>query len=131
MESVHAPHTKNEKNNFPDAPPGIPGVVTTLPLFLWMTKKNRLSLQRMVEVLAKKPGELFKINKGDIKVGHDADLVITDLKEEKITHLHQKCGWSPYQGKKAIFPHTVFVRGTKVIDDKEFVGTKGMGQRIT
>ncbi len=131
VESDHAPHTKSEKNSFPDAPPGIPGVETTLPLFLWLVKKDHLPLQRMVEVLSKKPGELFNINKGDIKVGHDADLVITDFKEEKIKHLHQKCGWSPYQGKKAIFPHTVFVRGTKVIDEKEFVGEKGMGKRIT
>ena len=130
VESDHAPHTSSEKNSFPDAPPGIPGVETTLPLFLWLVKKGSLPLQRMVEVLAQKPGELFNINKGNIKVGHDADLVITDLKEEKITHLHQKCGWSPYLGEKAIFPHTVFVRGNKVIDDKEFVGTKGMGKRI-
>jgi dihydroorotase len=131
VESDHAPHTRSEKNSFPDAPSGIPGVETTLPLFLWLVKKGDLSLQRMVEVLAKKPSELFHINKGNIKVGYDADLVITDLKEEKITHLHHKCGWSPYQGKKAIFPHTVFVRGIKVIDKKEFVSTKGMGKRIT
>lgn len=131
VESDHAPHTKNEKSSFLDAPPGIPGVETTLPLFLRLVKQNRLPLHRMIEVLAKKPAELFNINKGDIKVGNDADLVITDLKEEKITHLHQKCGWSPYMGKKAIFPHTVFIRGIKVIDEKEFVGTKGMGKRIT
>jgi len=131
VESDHAPHTQKEKNSFPNAPPGIPGVETTLPLFLWLVKKNYLSLKRMVDVLAKKPAELFHINKGDIKVGHDADLIITDLKEEKITHLYQKCGWSPYTGKKAIFPHTVFIRGIKVIQEKEFVGTKGMGKRIT
>ncbi len=131
VESDHAPHTIEEKKEFRTAPAGVPGVETTLPLLLWAVKKGWLSLNRMVTVVSKRPSEIYNIQKGDIKIGNDADLILTDMKEEKIGDLHSKCGWTPFQGKKAIFPRTVFLRGTKIIDNKEFIGTKGTGRLIT
>ena len=131
VESDHAPHTREEKKDFRTAPPGVPGVETRLPLLLWAVKKRWLPLNRMVTVVAKRPSEIYNLKKGEIKIGNDADLIITDLKEEKIGDLHSKCGWTPFQGKKGIFPRTVFLRGTKIIDNKEFIGTKGIGRLIT
>ena len=45
-------------------------------------------------------------------------------------HIHSKCNWTVYDGFDAIFPKNVFVRGTQVIKDFDFVGVSGSGKNI-
>lgn len=133
--SDHAPHTIEEKETeFSKAPSGIPGVETMLPLMLSATKQGKISIQRVVNAIAERPGEIFGLNKGRIEKGKDADFSIVNLKDEvkiKSDKLHYKCGWSPFDGFTAVFPHTLIVRGGMVVDKGVFVGRKGFGKYVT
>ena len=99
----HAPHTLEEKQKpYPESPSGMPGVQTLIPIMLNHVNNGRLSLERFVELVCKKPAEIWKIkDRGDILPGMQATLTLIDLKETReITHdwLKSKCGWSPYEG---------------------------------
>jgi len=134
LESDHAPHTIDEKKkDFSFAPSGVPGVETTFPMFLFLAKKEKLSFQRLIDVMCEKPAELLGISKGKIEVGKDADFIVIDLKAEtKIDSdgLHSKCGWTPFEGWSAIFPSHVFVRGEKVIEGNEIQVSQGFGKFV-
>ncbi|MFH2027874.1 MAG: amidohydrolase family protein [Nanoarchaeota archaeon] len=115
----HAPHTKEEKEN--EEPFGVPGVETMLPLLLDAVNKGRISLEKVVELCSENPAKIFGIkNKGLIKEGYDADLVIVDLKLEKqikIEELATKCGWSSFEGMKLKgWPVMTIVNGNVVFD---------------
>ncbi|MCD5409284.1 MAG: dihydroorotase [Methanocellales archaeon] len=130
--SDHAPHTMGEKEqDIWSAPPGVPGVETSLPLMLSAVKKGRISLQRLIELMATNPARIFGLNgKGDIRVGNDADLVFVDMREIKqVKNLHSKANWTPFEGMNAIFPKMTMVRG-EVVFDGEIVGETGSGRFI-
>ncbi len=121
LASDHAPHLPEEKrDDIWDAPPGVPGVETLLPLMLFAVKRNMLTLERLVDAIATKPAEIFGLPaKGAIRIGKDADLVIVDPKAvSKINadRLHSRAEWTPYDGFDAIFPKTTLVRGVVVFD---------------
>jgi len=132
----HAPHTLKEKSakSIWNVSPGIPGLETTLPLLLTMVKRRRLSLWRLVELLAQKPAEVFGLNcKGAIKRGFDADLTIIDFKEGRITPLefHSKAKYSPFDGwKVAGRAVKTFVGGRLVMDEGEILAKPGSGRII-
>ena len=122
MESDHAPHTIEEKESFEDAKAGIPGVDALLPYMLYMVKERILSLKTFVKMLSENPAKLMNINKGEIKEGRDADFIVVDLKKVKKIKPLSKCGWSVYEGMKAVYPYQVWMRGEMVVDDGELVG---------
>lgn len=131
--SDHAPHTLEEKEqDFETAPAGIPGVETTIPLLLDRVASNSLPLSRFVNAVCEKPAELLSLNKGRIEVGYDADLIVVDLKNVKkirADNLHSRCGWTPYEGMKGIFPSATFLRGERIVED-ESVSAKPSGAYI-
>ncbi|MEA2054961.1 MAG: dihydroorotase family protein [Candidatus Thermoplasmatota archaeon] len=129
IESDHAPHLPEEKDDFAAAPSGMPGVDTALPLMLEEVKKGDLPLSAVHRMLCKMPAETFGINKGKIEVGRDADLLVIDFKEGKITP-QSKCGWSSYEDRKGIYPLHVFLRGKDVVENGQFIGNAGMGEMI-
>jgi len=134
IESDHAPHTKEEKEAvFDNAPSGMPGVETMLPLFLFLAKKGLISFSKVISLICEKPAELLNIPKGLIQVGRDADLIVVDIKEEtriKSEDLHSKCGWSAFENWKAIFPTHFFIRGENVIEDNDIQVSQGFGRFI-
>jgi dihydroorotase len=116
----HAPHTKEEKLNEERA--GLPGIETMLPLLLDAVNKKRLTLQQVIDLTSKNPAKIFRIkNKGQLKEGYDADLVVIDMnleKEVKSDELLTKTGWSPFEGKVLKgWPITTIVRGNVVYDN--------------
>jgi dihydroorotase len=92
----HAPHTLAEKQlSFGQAPSGIPGVETLLPLMLDAVSKGRLTLKRLIELTRFNSEKIFKLPS-------TRDVVLVDLTLEKALHqaeLASKCGWSPYHGR--------------------------------
>ena len=93
----HAPHTLEEKNKpYGEAPSGIPGIETYLPLLLNAYNENKISLEKIVELTSTNPQKLFGLEKNN-------DWVIIDLdleREIKNEDLKTKCGWSPFAGMK-------------------------------
>ena len=122
----HAPHTAEEKDRpFQEAPSGIPGVETTMPLVMEAVRRGDLPLSEAVRMGAYNAGRLFDVQKGRIAPGYDADISVFDLRRTspiEVRRLHSRCGHSPYGGMRAVFPRCVLVRGSLQVMDGEFCG---------
>ncbi|QCC48739.1 dihydroorotase [Halobellus limi] len=123
----HAPHTVEEKENgLWDAPSGVPGVETMLPLLLERARRGDIAYERVRDVTATNVAELFDLpEKGRIAEGYDADLVLVDPEDEREIRgddLHSKCGWTPFEGMTGVFPSLTLVGGEVVYDGEEIVG---------
>ena len=126
--SDHAPHMKEEKEQA-NYPFGVPGVETMLPLLLDAFNAKRISLPMIQKLCCENPANIFKIkNKGFLKEGYDADLVIADLDKRQAVRnedLLTKCKWSPYEGKILKgWPVTTIVNGNVVYNDGEIIDIK-------
>ena len=119
----HAPHTRKEKQkDYWQAPAGVPGVETMLPLLLNVVSQSRLELERLIQLTSTNPAQIFKIqNKGEIKEGFDADLVLVDLNARSRVienELETKCGWSPFVDWQLTgWPRKTVVGGNLIYDD--------------
>jgi len=99
-------------------------------------RAGRISLNRMVELLATNPAKLFGLypKKGTIAPGSDADIVVFDPEKELTisgaTH-HSASELNIYEGTEVTgSPDTVLVRGTVVVDDGELQVEPGFGQYV-
>ncbi len=116
----HAPHTLAEKERpYGEAPSGVPGLETLLPLMLNAVNNGELTLERCCEVLCEKPVEIFGLrDKGFVRENFDADLTVVDMGREEVVGekgYHSKCGWSPYDGWKLMGWPVVTVVGGEVV----------------
>ena len=117
----HAPHTRQEKDaGIWDAPSGVPGVETALPLLLEAARTDEISYERIRDLTAKNVAAVFDLpTKGWIEEGMDADLVLVDpenSREISGEDLHSKCDWTPFEGKRGVFPERTLVRGEVVYE---------------
>lgn len=135
--SDHAPHSLEDKDadSIWDVKAGVPGLETTLPLMLTMVHKNRLSLNRAVQLLAEKPAEIFSLSdRGCLEQGKNADFVVVDFNQRfKIdaSKFQSKAKFSPFnnwevQGK----PVKTFVNGQLVMDEQDIVTKPGSGRVV-
>jgi dihydropyrimidinase len=99
-------------------------------------RAGRISLQRMVELLATNPAKLFGLypRKGTIAVGSDADVVVFDPEKRvtitAATH-HSKCDYNLYEGTEVTgSPEVVLLRGNVLVEGDELVASPGIGQFI-
>jgi len=125
----HAPHTHKDKTS-KNAPPGVPGLETMLPLLLDAMNRGKITLTKIVELTSKNPAKIFGIkNKGKLAVGYDADITLIDPKITKIVRnkdLFTKCGWSPFNGWPLKgWPTTTIVNGNIVFQNGKIYKNKG------
>jgi dihydroorotase len=98
----HAPHTWEEKQNtYFKAPSGGPLIQHSLVAMLEFYHQGKISLERIVEKMSHNPAILFRVsNRGFIREGYYADLVLADLNESwtvSKSNILAKCGWSPFE----------------------------------
>ena len=132
----HAPHTIEEKRNkYTQAPSGGPLVQHALVALLEMYHNGKISLEKIVEKACHNPAILFQIKeRGYIREGYKADLVLVDLKSPWTVHKENilyKCQWSPFEGTtfKSKVTHT-FVNGILTYENFKFPN-KSIPQRLT
>jgi dihydroorotase len=125
----HAPHAPEEKDRTVwEAPSGLPGVETVRPLLVALARDGRVGLERVRDLTASAPAERFGLDrKGRVETGADADLVLfeRDRRPVRAGDCHSKCGWTPYEGREAVFPRLTLVRGAVAYDargDRERFG---------
>ncbi len=127
----HAPHTIEEKEeNVWNAPPGIPGLETALPLILTQVNRGKISFDEVKRLLCENPAKIFNIKyKGYIKEGMDADFVVVDMKREgeiNPENFYSKAHYSPFKGKKFKgMPIMTILRGNIVMDEAEVFKSQG------
>jgi dihydroorotase len=115
----HAPHATQEKQqDFTEAPFGIVGLETALPLTLGLVEEGVLSLEQAVQKLTSAPATAFGLNKGTLAVGADADVVIVDQHEQwevDPTKFRSKSRNTPFAGWKVKGRVNVTIVGGRVV----------------
>jgi dihydropyrimidinase len=125
------------KDDFSKIPNGGPGLENRLEMIHeFGVRHGRISLNRMVELLATSPAKLFGLypRKGTIAVGSDADVVVFDPARKHTisasTH-HSKTDYSLYEGTEVTgTPEIVLLRGQVLVDNGELVAKPGVGQFV-
>ncbi len=138
----HCPFCMDQKkagiNDFSKIPNGGPVIEHRMELlFSEGVVKNRISINKFVEVTSTAPAKIFGMfpKKGTIAVGGDADIVIFDPNaEHKIsatTH-HMKCDFSMFEGWEVKGKcRTTILRGVVAVDQGKALVGKGFGKYIS
>ena len=100
----HAPHDLADKQlEYSSACFGIVGLETLLPLSLKLVDDKILDLPKMVEKLTSRPREIFNLDRGTLKPGCHADVVIFDPKTDIVidaSRFKSKSKNTPFDGWK-------------------------------
>lgn len=134
----HAPATQEQKQrgSIWDAPFGLPGLDTTLPLLLDAAAAGRISYERVVAAYSEIPARTYGLfpHKGQLAVGADADFVLVDpahrwtLRDDLV---RSKARWTPYDGRPVVGrPVVTILRGQVVAEEGEVIAEPGTGQWI-
>ena len=125
------------QDRFDLCPNGIPGVEARLNiLYSEGVVKGRISLPRLVELIASAPAELFGLapQKGTLLPGSDADIVLFDPTARWVMgqeSLHMATDWSAYEGIEITGKILrVYSRGDLIIDGDECLAEKGRGRYL-
>ncbi|MDQ1576812.1 MAG: dihydropyrimidinase [Microbacteriaceae bacterium] len=124
-------------SNFSKIPNGIGGIEHRMDLLYQGVVDGHISLSRWVEVTSTTPARMFGMygRKGVIQPGADGDIVIYDPQGHTSIGLgkthHMNMDYSAWEGFE-INGHvdTVLSRGRVIVDDNQYVGTKGDGKFI-
>ena len=115
----HAPHATQEKQqDFTEAPFGIVGLETALPLTLGLVEEGILSLEQAVQKLTSAPAAAFGLDKGTLAVGADADVVVVDQQEQwevDPSKFRSKSRNTPFAGWKVKGRVNVTIVGGRVV----------------
>ncbi|MBN2565156.1 MAG: dihydroorotase, partial [Candidatus Eisenbacteria bacterium] len=78
--SDHAPHSLEEKQvEFDEAPPGMIGLETLLPLTLTqLVQPGTITLERAIELMSTDPASMLGIPHGSLALGSPADVTVFD-----------------------------------------------------
>ena len=132
----HAPHLLTEKSgDYEHAHAGLPLVQHSMLLMLHYHQLGKISLEKIVQKMSHAVADCFHIeNRGYIREGYFADLVIANLKNTTTVskeNLLYKCGWSPLEGFNfnAQIEKT-FVNGSMVYDKGNW-DESNKGKRMT
>jgi dihydropyrimidinase len=125
------------KDDFSKIPNGGPGLEDRLKMIHHFgVNEGKITLNRMVELLATNPAKLFGLypRKGTVAVGSDADLVIFDPSRRvtiSASAHHSKSDYNLYEGTEVTgAPDVVLLRGNVLVENDELVASPGIGQFV-
>jgi dihydroorotase-like cyclic amidohydrolase len=120
------------------SPGGTTSLEWYLSLFLNEVNNGRFQFERLVQLGSENPARIFGIypRKGALAPGSDADMVIVDMKKERVLSgdkMYTKVGWNPYAGRRVKgLPEMTLVRGTVVMENYgDVIGKPGFGEYIS
>ena len=112
----HAPHTLEDKKK---GSPGMVGLETSFPIcYTTLVKNGVITINRLSEMMSKNPAEILKMNKGNISIGLDGDLVLLDLnKKIKVdsTKFYSKGKNTPFEGMEFYGEVVMTIKGGRVL----------------
>jgi dihydropyrimidinase len=133
--SDHAAKAKERDDDFFAAPYGSPQAETMLMLaYHGGINEGRLSLERLVQVMCENPARIFGMypQKGTIRVGSDADLVLFDPRagvQISQETQHSNASYTAYEGMNVLGqPVLSMQRGQLVLDHGEIRARRGQGR---
>ncbi len=126
LASDHAPHLREEKDRpFAEAPSGMPGVETMLPLMLEKVRAGDLPLDVLLRAACDRPARWLGLAHGRLAPGHRANLLVVDFRQRSTIdedRLRTACGWSAFAGWPAVFPRQHYRDGELIVDGGSYVG---------
>lgn len=100
----HAPHAADEKADFEKAPNGVVGLETSLAVTLTqLYHTGKISLNKIVQLMAVNPRKLLGIDIPKIEVGARANIAVVDLEREWTVvpeKLHSKSHNTVFKGER-------------------------------
>lgn len=112
----HAPHSAEDKAK---GAPGISGIETAFSVcYTALVKNGHISLNKLSEIMSKRPSEILGVKKGTIDIGYDGDLVIVDLdKKYEINsdNLISRGKNTPFHGKEVYGDIIMTIKGGKTV----------------
>ncbi len=127
----HAPHTLDSKaKGFPEAPSGMPGVETSLPVMLTHAKAGLCSIEQVTDWMSTSVAKCYQmVGKGSLEVGMDGDIVLVDMEtSRKVDDANSwsRVGWNPFHGIELTgWPVLTVVDGVPVFERNNATGDKG------
>jgi len=122
----HAPHAAQEKQQeFTQAPFGIVGLETALPLTLALVEEGVLTLEAAVDKLATAPAKAFSLNAGTLAMGAPADVTIVDPQaqwEVDPSQFRSKSRNTPFAGWKVKGRVTTTIVSGRIVFDLQQAG---------
>lgn len=116
----HAPHTEEDKKK---GAPGISGIETAFPVcYTKLVKEEEITLNKLSEIMSKRPAEIMGLNKGQITIGYDADFVLVDLDKEYTINskeFQSKGKNTPLNGKKVWGEILMTIKGGRIVYKNE------------
>jgi dihydroorotase len=123
----HAPHTGAEKQAVP-APYGVPGLETALPLMLEAVAADRLSLERVVDLMSEAPARIFDV---PLDAGAEVEIDMKQSWQIDRRNLRTKCGWTPFDGMRVRGRvRRVRLRGRLALEGDEVLAAPGSGHIV-
>ena len=131
----HAPHLLSQKQGgCAKAASGMPMIQFSLPTMLELVDQKILTIERMVQLMAHNPANLFEIRqRGFIRKGYQADLVMVRPKTAwTVTPdvIESKCGWSPMEGHTFNWRVEQTYCNGHIVYDKGVVDRQYIGQPL-
>ncbi len=138
----HSPFTVEEKERARTdiwlAPPGAPGVQMLVPMLLDAAAQGKISLERAIDLMSSNGARRFGIypQKGAIRVGSDADLILVNLNAQTLVDKHKE--FSQARENDFFFDGMTFqgrvertiVGGKTVYHDGQVLGKAGDGKFV-
>jgi dihydropyrimidinase len=110
---------------------------TMLPvMYTEGVSKGRISVSRLVEVCCTKPAKVSGLypQKGEIRIGSDADLVIVDtetVRTCRAADLLTSCDFTVFEGRELKgWPLMTILRGQVIYRDRKVVAKHGVGRYL-
>lgn len=122
----------NGKDNFKVAPGGAPGVEERVEIILSEGMKRGIPVNNLIDKLSTNPAKIFGLypQKGDIRVGFDADIIIIKKCNETIKYenRHSAVDYTIYDGFDIGYVvNTTIQRGNIIVNCDKLLANQGSG----
>jgi dihydropyrimidinase len=128
---------KLEADRFTRIRPGMSNLETLLPmLYSEGVAKGRISLARMVDLIATNPAKIFGLypRKGAIVEGADADLVVFDPNRKVViraVEMHSRADYDCFEGVEVTgWPRNTISRGEEIVTGRTVKARRGRGEFV-
>lgn len=115
----HAPHTKEDKEK---GSPGMVGLETAFPIcYTKLVKEGVITINKLSEMMSRNSAKILKMNKGNISIGLDGDVVLLDLNKEitiNSDEFYSKGKNTPFEGMKYYGEVVMTIKGGQVLYKK-------------